>query len=99
MGSNASLSVVLKGWREGARLAKSIYQPFVGMVGRFPPVSPRYSRIASGFAFFFLWCEDRSYACTQIQFPVAVHPEEFIAFHANLVKGRQTFAQNIGVRF
>lgn len=53
MGSNASLSVVLKGWREGARPAKSIYQPFVGTVGRFPPVSPRRSRIAFSHLLFF----------------------------------------------
>lgn len=39
MGSNASLSVVLKGWREGAHPTKSIYLPFVSTVGRFPPVS------------------------------------------------------------
>lgn len=39
MRSNASLSVVLKGWREGASPTKSIYQPFVSTVGRFPPVS------------------------------------------------------------
>lgn len=54
MESNASLSVVLKGWREGVRLAKSIYQPFVGTVGRFPLVSPRQlARCVSSSVFFF----------------------------------------------
>jgi hypothetical protein len=56
MGSNASFSasVVLKGRREGAHPAKSIYQPFVDTVGRFPPVSPWRSHVASP-AFFFLF--------------------------------------------
>lgn len=89
MESNASLSVVLKGWREGARLAKSIYQPFVGTVGRFPPVSPRHC--VSAFFFPPVRRSVLRVPCTRIQFPVAVHPQEFIASYANLAKGRQTF--------